>query len=190
MNNARCKFDGCRLPVENMKYMVCSMHNALRLHGPKGKRPRIEKKTEGEKKYVKAYKALDKNSVPYLVKNLDAIFSKYIRLKYADSAGLVQCYTTGKYYHWTKIQAGHFFSRRYYAIRWNENNVRPQGISANIFNQGEQSKFKENLIKEIGHERVDELEFKKNNRFNLDRFVLISLIKEYTLRVSGLKDKL
>ena len=38
------------------------------------------------------------------VKNLDAWFSRYIRLLYANKKGMVQCVTSGKWFHWLEIQ--------------------------------------------------------------------------------------
>jgi len=61
-----------------------------------------------------------------LVHRLDAIFSKYIRLKYADEKGMVECYTSRVKKHWTEMQCGHFISRSNFFTRWDERNCRPQ----------------------------------------------------------------
>jgi len=42
---------------------------------------------------------------------LDSIFSRYIRLSYADNNGMVKCVTSGDMYHWKNIQNGHFITR-------------------------------------------------------------------------------
>jgi len=76
-----------------------------------------------------------------LIKKLDAVFSKYIRLRDADTEGYCRCSTCGEVHHWTKIQAGHFISRKHYATRWNEDNVHAQCVACNVFRYGEQYKF-------------------------------------------------
>tara|TARA_R100000951_G_C2596215_1_gene166728 strand:- start:480 stop:872 length:393 start_codon:yes stop_codon:yes gene_type:complete len=76
-----------------------------------------------------------------LIKKLDTVFSKYIRLRDADTEGYCRCSTCGEVHHWTKIQAGHFISRKHYATRWNEENVHAQCVACNVFRYGEQYKF-------------------------------------------------
>ena len=76
-----------------------------------------------------------------LIKKLDTVFSKYIRLRDADKEGYCRCSTCGEVHHWTKIQAGHFISRKHYATRWNEDNVHAQCVACNVFRYGEQYKF-------------------------------------------------
>jgi len=76
-----------------------------------------------------------------LIKKLDAVFSKYIRLRDADTEGYCRCSTCGEVHHWTKIQAGHFISRKHYSTRWNEDNVHAQCVACNVFRYGEQYKF-------------------------------------------------
>jgi hypothetical protein len=88
-----------------------------------------------------------KKSKSKLVKKLDSIFSKYIRLKYSKN-GICVCYTCGRKYDVKKIQAGHFMSRRHYSTRWDEDNVRPQCYGCNVGNQGRNYEFGLNLNKE------------------------------------------
>tara|TARA_S200002703_G_scaffold143832_1_gene137076 strand:- start:94 stop:492 length:399 start_codon:yes stop_codon:yes gene_type:complete len=88
-----------------------------------------------------------KKSKSKLVKKLDSIFSKYIRLKHSKK-GICTCYTCGRKYEVKKIQAGHFMSRRHYSTRWDEDNVRPQCYGCNIGNQGRSYEFGLNLNKE------------------------------------------
>ena len=83
-----------------------------------------------------------------VVKDLDAAFSRYIRLRAANIDGFVNCYTCGRSYHWKKIQCGHFMSRARYATRWNEDNCRPQCYVCNVMQQGRQYDFGLNLDKE------------------------------------------
>src|SRR4051812_13988495 len=103
--------------------------------------------------------------IPDLVKELDTIFSTYIRLREADENGMVKCFTSGKIMHYKKSQAGHFISRRHYATRWDEKNVQVQSVHENIFNQGNAPVFGKRLDEKYGAGTVDMLLMKKNNHF-------------------------
>lgn len=76
-----------------------------------------------------------------LVKKLDVVFSKYIRLSNSDKNGYCTCVTCGNKFYWKEIQAGHFMSRKHYSTRWDENNVKPQCVACNVYRAGEQYKF-------------------------------------------------
>lgn len=76
-----------------------------------------------------------------LVKKLDVLFSQYTRLSNSDKDGFCTCVTCGKKYHWKKIQAGHFMSRKHYSTRWMEDNVKPQCFSCNVMQHGKQYEF-------------------------------------------------
>ena len=83
-----------------------------------------------------------------IVKQLDKVFSEYIRRKDVNLDDFVDCFTCGRSYHWKKIQAGHFMSRARYSTRWDEENVRPQCYGCNVMQQGRQFEFAKNLDKE------------------------------------------
>ena len=93
-----------------------------------------------------------------IVKKLDAEFSRYIRLKYADHNGYVKCYTCDRDKHYKdSMQCGHFLSRRFYATRWSEDNCRPQCYGCNCHAQGRQYEYALNLNKEYGYNIAEEL---------------------------------
>ena len=102
-----------------------------------------------------------------LIKKLDAVFSIYIRRRYAVNE-VAECFTCGKKEHWKKQHAGHFSSRRHYATRWNEYNVQVQCPSCNIWNQGMQFEFGKRLCLQYGDNFADELmnESKKIRKFD------------------------
>ena len=76
-----------------------------------------------------------------LVKKLDTVFSQYIRRSNADNNGYCTCVTCNKTFHWKEIQAGHFMSRKFYSVRWSEENVKPQCVACNVYRAGEQYKY-------------------------------------------------
>ena len=83
----------------------------------------------------------------FYVKKLDAIFSKYIRRRFAEN-DISECYTCGKKDHWKNLQCGHFMSRRFYSTRWDDKNCQVQCKGCNVFRYGEQFKFSVHLDKE------------------------------------------
>jgi len=84
-----------------------------------------------------------------LKKKLDAVFSKYVRLKDADENGFNYCFTCHKFDHYKNLQNGHFISRKYLSTRFDLENCRPQCPSCNIFRYGEQYLFGQKLGSEI-----------------------------------------
>ena len=68
-----------------------------------------------------------------LKKELDRVFSIYIRTIQSDENGENTCYTCGKAGTIKTMQCGHFVSRQYLATRWNVDNCRIQCAGCNLF---------------------------------------------------------
>ena len=88
---------------------------------------------------------------------LDQLFSQFIRLRFSDWRGYGRCYTCGAIKYWQELQCGHFIRRGHHAVRWDENNARPQCVMCNCFDNGRPDVFEVNLREEIGDEEVDAL---------------------------------
>ena len=114
-----------------------------------------------------------------LVKNLDTIFSIYIRRKDAID-DIATCVTCGKKDHYKNLQCGHFMSRSNYSTRWDENNVGVQCYGCNISRSGEQYKFSQYL----GDMLSNEMFVKSKQTVKFADVDLIDLIKYYTEKVS------
>lgn len=87
-------------------------------------------------------------SLQYLVDDLDAIFSRYIRLKYADENGIAQCYTCQKKLPIAAIQNGHYVHRIDMATRFLEDNCRPQCSECNSRHNDDPTIFRDALENE------------------------------------------
>jgi 5-methylcytosine-specific restriction endonuclease McrA len=122
-----------------------------------------------------------KPSRKLLVKKLDAIFSEYIRRRYARNE-IATCVTCGKKDHWKKLQAGHFMSRKHYATRWDEDNVEVQCSACNVFRYGEQYLF----AKYLGEEKADKLLAKSRETVKFSDPELQDMIDIYKNKVSFL----
>ena len=78
-----------------------------------------------------------KKSYAQLKRELDRVFSLYVRWKAADKHGLVECFTCGEKKPVKQMQAGHFIPRHYLAVRWDEKaNVKPQCFRCNVMLRG------------------------------------------------------
>jgi hypothetical protein len=109
-----------------------------------------------------------------LVKNLDAVFSQYIRIK--DSINeIATCVTCGKKDHYKKLQCGHFQSRRHYSTRWDEDNVGVQCYGCNISNQGQQFLF----AKYLGLDKAEEMVLKSKQVVKFTDNDLQDMIQHY-----------
>ncbi len=109
-----------------------------------------------------------------IVKNLDTVFSQYIRLRYAKNE-IAECVTCGKKDHWKKLQCGHFQSRRHYSTRWDENNAGVQCYGCNITSQGQQFLF----AKYLGFELAEEMVLKSKQTVKFTDSDLQDMIQHY-----------
>jgi len=126
-------------------------------------------------------------TISKLKKELDKWFSLFIRLRDATNEGMVQCWTSGRVYHYRNIHAGHFISRRHLATRWCEINVQPQSAADNLFGQGEQYKFGLNLDAKFGEGTSEELQYKARQTVKLSRIDYEEKISYYKDLVNKLK---
>ena len=114
----------------------------------------------------------------FYVKKLDAIFSKYIRRRFAEN-DISECYTCGKKDHWKNLQCGHFMSRRFYSTRWDDKNCQVQCKGCNVFRYGEQFKFSVHLDKEYGEGTAEMLEYNSKQLLKISMPQLKLLILKY-----------
>jgi hypothetical protein len=99
------------------------------------------------KKVFEKHRQLDQE-LPLYIYELDNLFSRYIRMKYADSYNKVSCFTCDWAGHWKLSDCGHFIPRVKYALRWDERNVRVQCKKCNQEMEGNIKVYCENLEKE------------------------------------------
>lgn len=93
-----------------------------------------------------------------LKKDLDKVFSQFIRQREADKQGMTSCYTCGLRRHWKELQNGHFVPRQYLATRYDEVNCQPQCYACNMLYNGQPSAFAIRLNKDFGSGTVRRLE--------------------------------
>lgn len=106
---------------------------------------------------------MKKKTTSQLKKELDKLFSIYIRQKFSNKDGSATCYTCGQRKEsWKQLQCGHFISRQYLATRYEENNCRPQCAGCNLWGGGKPLDFEEKLKKELGAKIVEKMKMKRH----------------------------
>ena len=126
-------------------------------------------------------------TISKLKKELDTIFSLYIRLRESEE-GLVQCFTCGKVSHYKSgMQNGHFQSRKHLSTRWDKENCQVQCVGCNMFKAGEQYKFAINLDAKYGEGKAEELELKARTIMKVSRIDYEEKITYYKELVEKLK---
>lgn len=127
-----------------------------------------------------------KKSVSKLKKELDKVFNAFIRAR--DTSGKqFTCISCNTIKPLKQLQAGHFYSCEFTAVRWDEKNVNGQCISCNIFDQGNFPGYLKGMIKKYGQTTVDILDVKKNNKAKMSAFEYEILISEYKEKIKTLK---
>ncbi|MBC8475089.1 MAG: recombination protein NinG [Bacteroidetes bacterium] len=132
-----------------------------------------------------------KKTISKLKKELDTIFSVFIRLREANEYGYCQCFTCGVVRHYKDgMQNGHFQSRKHLSTRFSEDgNCEVQCVSCNIFGSGQQWKFGMNLDAKYGEGRAVELEFLARTTLKISRAEYEEKISYYKNLVENLKEE-
>lgn len=122
-----------------------------------------------------------------LIKDLDKVFSLFIRMRAADDSGYSTCFTCGSVKRWREGDAGHFIGRSAYSVRFNEMNVQFQCKKCNIFQSGQQYLFSVALNGLYGEGTADSLlrESKQLIKFSMDD--LREMVELYKLKVAEIR---
>lgn len=111
---------------------------------------RVESVFEQEEK-----EAIEQEDLSGLIEDLDALFSKVVRLTYANEKGEVKCFTCSIIKPWQQQQCGHYISRKHLYLRWDLRNGRPQCEICNCHKHGNISAYARNLEEE--HQGITEI---------------------------------
>ena len=117
-----------------------------------------------------------------LVRDLDKVFSQYIRVK--DSIdGIAVCVTCGDQKPWRQQQNGHYMSRGHYPTRWDEDNCHVQCVACNMFRSGNYTEYSIYMINRYGADFLPVLRDKAKNGSKIHTSVIKGLIEEYTQKL-------
>lgn len=148
----------------------------------------VKKELDKEKRKVKREKK--KESISALTKELDRIFSLFIRLRDSNSEGMGKCITCDKVGHYKEMHCGHFRSRKYLSTRWNPVNCNLQCPTCNLYNNGEEFIHGVNIDKKFGKGTAMEMYKKSQEIVKYSKEDLKTLINYYKeildTKVSGI----
>ena len=125
-----------------------------------------------------------------IVKQLDKVFSQWVRASAMDDNGYIECYTCCVKKKFNQIQAGHFMSRKAYSTRWVEKNVKPQCIGCNMFKQGMQYEFGKRLDIDFGIGTAEELNILSKQTIKITTNELQEMIEYYQDKLNTLGELL
>lgn len=115
-------------------------------------------------------------SIKKLKLEADRAFSRHIRNRDRHI-----CYTTGKWLNPKESQCGHYISRNYLALRYDERNCHCQSIAENIFKKGNLPVYALKLEAQYGQGILQELESIKLTNVGDTRIFLNKIIKRYAI---------
>lgn len=110
------------------------------------------------------------------IKELDSIFSKYIRLK-ASKNGVAMCVTCAKFDSWKFMDCGHFIVRGKIGTRFDERNCHVQCRDCNRLKQGNMKRYEQYMKAKYGPKILDELKVK--SKTSLKTYEIEAMIKYY-----------
>lgn len=113
-------------------------------------------------------------------------FSLYIRLRYADSQGLVQCFTCPTIQNYKKMDCGHGITRQHAPTFLDERNNHPQCANCNWLEEGRKDRYKENVDKKYGAGTWDKLEILSKTTLHRNNFEWKVLAHHYKQRAQEL----
>lgn len=148
-------------------FAACMKRTGLVRKTPlKAKAPLKARKRPQERRAAPKATKTDRRPKPrskaQLRKELDTLFSRFIRYSAVEKDGLVSCYTCPHRGEPKKMQNGHFVPRQYLATRYDEVNNHPQCYACNQLYNGQPSVYATRLEREYGAGTVAMLESKRS----------------------------
>lgn len=121
------------------------------------------------------------------VVKLDLLFSEYIKIRDADSDGMVTCITCPDRYHWTDITCGHFVKRGNMATRYDLKNSGGQCGLCNSTHDGKEDEHALAIDRLYGEGTADRLRRQGKQEQHFSEHELESMCKELRKEIKALK---
>lgn len=124
----------------------------------------------------------------YYVKKLDLIFSRYIRLSYADKYGNTTCVTCGNVKPYQQHQNGHYESRGHIPTRWAEDNCHVQCLACNLFKKGNYTEYAIYMINRYGADKLIDLRQRARSGVKISTQEIKEMTELYRGKIEKLKE--
>ena len=138
------------------------------------------KKKKAKDETPDLFPGVKKKRKPNLVKKLDKVFALYIRLRDTMPSGYCRCISCGRIKPFAEIDCGHYHGRMHMATRFDEDNCHGECHFCNRMSADHLIKYRENLVKKIGQQKVDWLNVKAHSSKHFLDCELESMIEYYT----------
>ncbi|MBQ8191138.1 MAG: recombination protein NinG [Bacteroidaceae bacterium] len=122
-----------------------------------------------------------------LIRKLDEIFSKYIRLRDMMSGRVFRCVSCGRVLPIEQADCGHYINRKHMATRFSEVNCNAQCRSCNRFDEGNMSGYRAGLVAKRGENMVTLLEAQRNEARKWEVWEMKAAIEHYKREVKRLE---
>lgn len=126
-------------------------------------------------------------SLSVLIKNMDDVFSQFIRLRASDNSGIARCFICGSFRYWKYHQCGHFIDRDQMPTRYNEINCQCVCAVCNCLDRDHHERFKRALQINYGDGQISFLYFTSKSLSKFTRSDLIELTEKYKEKVKELR---
>lgn len=163
----------------------CSVEGCNAVHYAKGKCrwhyvmpskiPNFSKEIELDR----TTKPKKEKGIPELIKLADIVFSRWIKKRDQLTDRTFKCIACGEFKPIREMECGHFFSRTYSALRYNEDNSSGECHNCNCHDDQHLKGYEVRLKEKIGLERFNLLLENYNKQIKWDRQELLDLIAKY-----------
>jgi hypothetical protein len=116
----------------------------------------------------------------------DQWFSRFIRLRAANSDGIGKCITCSRRKEVKYMDCGHYVKRQHSTTRFNEYNCQLQCKHCNAFEQGKDSVFRDKLVSLYGEQTVLILESSKRQTTKMGKVELNYIAELYKSKTNEL----
>ena len=127
-----------------------------------------------------------KRSYASLKRQLDKVFSEFIRRRLASAAGIAVCVTCGSRKNWKEMQCGHFIPRHYLAGRWHILNCAVQCPSCNVWGRGRYPEFAAWGVNTYGQSWLTDMVALKRQPVKLKSHDLENMIEDFEKKLADM----
>jgi Bacteriophage Lambda NinG protein len=122
-----------------------------------------------------------------LIKELDDVFSEFIRLRDCNHQGTVKCFVTGEKVWWRDSDAAHFHPRQHMGTRWDERNVHATTRDTNRYQADHLDMYERVMYVHYSLEILNELHWAAKSAMKFTAFELQEKITHYSEEVKKLR---
>jgi hypothetical protein len=126
-------------------------------------------------------------SLAILTKELDTVFSEFIRLRDADENGTVTCFVSGERIYWRDADAAHYHVRQHMGTRWDEMNVHACSVDSNRYDPDHHEKYEKKMVEKYTLHYVIILGWRSKSLLKPTRSDLEEMIEKYKSKVAELR---